>query len=187
MLRNAAVVLSVVSALVIGHRAAAAEDCFSGPGNGNAESGDCLNDVEIELGPKGDLLFAMVFTTIPALAFDFNAMGHGVRGVSKGMKIAGIIGGALTLAATAGYVSVAGAGSDDGLAVGVAGMAIGAPALIGGIVGLALGNPTDDREGPLTGFVRCSEPGCRVSMPKPSVRRQAGATSVVVPLVDGRW
>jgi len=181
--RNAVVALSIVALLLLARREAAA--CISGPGNGNEESGDCLNDAGIDFGPKGNLLYLMIFTTAPALAFDFNAMAVGARRVSKGLKIAGIIGGSLTLALTAGYVSVAGVGSDDGLAVGIAGAAIGAPALIGGIVGLAA--PKDDDGGPIAGLVRCAAPGFHGSRPVPRVAHQSGGTSVVMSLVDGRW
>jgi hypothetical protein len=182
--RTAVIAVLIAATLLTASREAAA--CISGPGNGNEESGDCLDDVEIDFGPKGNVLFMLSLAAIPAISYDFKAMGTGVRGMSKGWHIMGILTGTLTVALTAGYVTEAGISSDDGLAVGLGGLAIGAPAVIGGIVGLALARPNYEAARQ-SGVLHCSAPGCRLSMPMPRVRQQGGGTTVSLPLVDGRW
>lgn len=184
MLRSALSVVSIAIGLLFGSHVAAA-DCLSGPGNGTSETGDCI-DTSIEGTPKGFVLTMFTFGALGSAAFDGKAMEVGVRRVSGELKVIGVISGALTLGMSAWYVAEYGHG-DDGIAVGLAGSILGVPALVGGIVGLALGKPKDDAAAPMPGLIGCTGPHCRVSVPLPRVGHQRGGTTIVVPLVGARW
>jgi hypothetical protein len=164
-----------------------ADACVSGPGNGTEETGDCLDfDGRVDLGPRGNHVGLVVFTAIPAIIYDVKALDVGVSGMSRNWNVLGVVGGSVTIALTATYVAEFGFG-DDGVAMTIGGALIGAPALIGGVVGLVRGRRNVPASKQNDAIVSCTGSRCGLATPTPRLRQWRGGAELSVPLVSGQW